>query len=421
MGLFSFKAAQKKNDPVGYTESGNDLTPARKHFRTLIERSLYRELRYNIPVVDAAITRLTSLNGTLKVYSDSDRKQRIMEDLFNTVPVRNGDFVGAITNYGVNECLSQLSSMALEQGFAVTEQVLDDRRKTVNRLQVPDALTLNFRREPMGGRSLWQQQSTGTVQIIPDDYLQTFAYEDRGGEYYSLLWNLEIVSDIILRLWQSVEKDWIRFGDPSLLVTVSGSKEADSNDIKAAFKAVSRGLNTIFTSRQEGKARDHHQELPPDVKVDQQVVGVPTQGSYSTKKNFQDDQRAFAEQLTVKTGLPGWMLNQNWSTTERLSSNQLKTVLHDAAQRQTKLLPVARKIFRNILDGQGKAGWIEGIDYWFEWDNVDIDDSLGQAQTRGENESAEKTRLENIQLRLAGGWIDDAQARAESERRPYTN
>jgi hypothetical protein len=421
LGL-DIKAPRKpKNDPAGETTVGTQAGQVRRKWNNIIERSLYRELRYNIPVIDRAIKALTLMNGTLKVYGSNDRKQRFVEDFFQNVPVRNADVLGGIVNYGVNEYLTQMSNMSFEQGFAIGEQVLDLRGRNINRIQVPDALSFSFRTEPGGKRTLWQSQFMGSRQIIPDQYIQSLAYDDRAGEYFSLLWNLEITSDIILRIWNSVEKDWVRFGDKSILAFItSEDKETELEDINKAARVLISGLKAIFAARQEGKAKDHYQALPAGVKVDQQIVGQST-GSQGEKKDFEKDNRAFMEQLTVVTGLPGWMLNQNWSTTERLSSNQLKAILHEAAQRQTKLTPLASKLMRNWLDMQGKAGWIEGEDYWLEWDNVDIDDSLGQANTRETNENAEQVRLENIDFRLAKGWISPEEAKRESERRPYTN
>lgn len=424
MKIFGFETdkAKKKSEPKGETTTGTNSGSVRRKWNNIIERSLYRELRYNLPVIDRAIRALTLMNGTLRIYASNDRKQKFIEDFFYNVPVRNADFIGGIENYGVNEYLAQMSSMAFEQGFAVGEQVPDQRGKSINRIQVPDSLSFTFRTEPGGKRTLWQSQFLGAKQIIPDQYIQSLAYDDRAGEYYSLLWNLEVTSDIILRIWSSVEKDWVRFGDKSILALIGADaeSEAEPEDIKKAAGAIISGLKSIFTARQDGKAKDHYQELPKGVKVEQQIVGE-TSGAISAKREFEKDNRAFLEQLTVVTGLPGWMLNQNWSTTERLSSNQLKAILHEASQRQTKLLPLARKVVRNYLDLQGKAGWLEGEDYWFEWDNVDIDDSKGQAETRETNETAEQVRLENIEFRAGKQWITPEEAKRESERRPYTN
>jgi hypothetical protein len=423
---YEFSKAKKKppQDQGGRTSYGNDSVGGRKRWNNIIERMLYRELRYNIPVIDVAIKKLAWLNGTLKIYGANDRKQRVLDDFFYTVPVRNADFAGAITNYGVNEYLYQLSAMSLEQGFSVGEQVRDERKKFINRLQVPDALSFSFRTEPGGKRSLWQQQFGGQQQIVPDDFVQTFAFDDRAGEYYSLLWNLEATSDILIRIWQSVEHDWIRFGVPSILLTTTADprfEELDPDSAKKAHKALSNALFSIMESREKGKTKDASQELPPGVTFDQQIVGVPTKGQYPQKRTFSDDQRVFAEQLTVVTGLPGWMLNQNWSTTERLSSNEVKMLRFESAQRQTKLLPVARKCVRNYLDSIGKAAWIESQDYYFDWDNVSFESITDQAQSRKGNEDAEKTRLENIAFRVGKEWITPEQGREESERRPYTN
>jgi hypothetical protein len=423
LGFETDKAKRtSKNDPQGETTTGIESGQVRRKWNNLTERSLYRELRYNIPVIDRAIKALTLMNGTLKVYASNDRKQRFIDEFFLNVPVRNADSLGGIQNYGVNEYLSQISNMSLEQGFAIGEMIRDIRGKNINRIQVPDALSFTFRTEPGGKRTLWQSQFMGAKQIIPDDFIQSLAYDDRGGEYYSLLWNLEVTSDVLLRIWQSVEKDWVRFGDKSILALIGaeGSADIEDDDIKKAATGIIKGMKAIFAARQLGKAKDHYQQLPKGVKVEQQIVGEPSGGT-AVKREFAETNRAFMEQLTVVTGLPGWMLNQNWSTTERLSSNQLKQILHEAAQRQTKLLPLARKAVRNWLDLQGKVAWLEGEDYWFEWDNVDIDDSKGQAETRETNETAEQVRLENIEFRVAQGWITPEEGKRESERRPYTN
>src|SRR3989304_5401065 len=112
------------------------------------------------------------------------------------------------------------------------------------------------------------------------------------------------------------------------------------------------------------------------------------------------------------------MINQHWATTERMSTNQLKVVLNDAMERQTKLTPLARKLLNQDLLIRGKAVWTEGQDYQFVWDNVDVADLESEYKALTAREQAEKARLENVEFLESHNWITPEEAKERATRKP---
>lgn len=415
------KAKKPKVEPQGQTGRNTSDPLMRKLMTTQFDRSLFRNIRFNIPIMDRSIELLAALNGTLCCEAGKDRQQRLIDDFMLNVPVMNRNMEGGVESRGFNAALYQLSDLTLEQGFGIIEAVPDDsRRRSIVRIQVPDPLTFTFRDNGDGTTSLWQSQRVGMTKITPDEFLTAFAFTDRGGVYFPILWNTEALSEQVLEMLVSLRNLWRRFGDPSMLNVVTGTKDQEAKDINNVRKILADAIDEVLEARKKGKTADAYVSLLEGMKIESHILGESNSGGSSRPRSFQEDFRAVIEQLTVKTGLPGWMLQQNWSTTERNASESLKMVLNDAARRQAALIGLGRKYLRKHLDMNGRAGWIENQDYRFYWDNVDIDDSLNQAQTKLTDEQAEAARLANIAIREEYGWITPEQAIAESNARPVS-
>ena len=102
--------------------------------------------------------------------------------------------------------------------------------------------------------------------------------------------------------------------------------------------------------------------------------------------------RQILEQLIARTGIPPFMLGLNWSSTERMSSQQadLLTTEMDAIRRT--LTPVLERICRYWLRSMG---W--GCDFSVEWDTIDLQDEVEDARAQLYLEQARKLRIETTE------------------------
>ena len=99
--------------------------------------------------------------------------------------------------------------------------------------------------------------------------------------------------------------------------------------------------------------------------------------------------RQIMEQLIAKTGLPPFLLGLNWSTTERMSTQQADILTSELWALRRTIEPAVRKICRMFLA-------MEGLDDRFEieWSDISLQDIAQEAQADLYRAQAEKYRAE---------------------------
>ena len=100
--------------------------------------------------------------------------------------------------------------------------------------------------------------------------------------------------------------------------------------------------------------------------------------------------RQILEQIISKLSIPPFLLGLNWSTTERMSSQQADILTSELEYYRRLLTPVLRKIAISFLR-------LNGIDsdVSIEWANINLQDEEALARARLYNAQAEQLELEN--------------------------
>ena len=99
--------------------------------------------------------------------------------------------------------------------------------------------------------------------------------------------------------------------------------------------------------------------------------------------------RQILEQLVAKTGLPPFLLGLNWSTTERMSTQQADLLTSELWALRRAVEPAMRKICRTYLALEGLDDRVEIL-----WDDISMQDILQEAQAELYRAQAEKCRRE---------------------------
>jgi hypothetical protein len=99
--------------------------------------------------------------------------------------------------------------------------------------------------------------------------------------------------------------------------------------------------------------------------------------------------RQILEQLIARTGIPPFMLGLNWSTTERMSSQQADIMTSELTAIRRTLTPVAEKICSLWLRMHGYA-----CDFIVEWDQINLQDDVEEARARLYDAQAKKICME---------------------------
>ena len=100
--------------------------------------------------------------------------------------------------------------------------------------------------------------------------------------------------------------------------------------------------------------------------------------------------RQILEQLIARTGIPPFMLGLNWSSTERMSSQQADMLTTEMDAIRRTLTPVVEKVCRMWLRTQGYA-----CDFEVVWDTINLQDEVEDAKAQLYLEQARQLRLGN--------------------------
>jgi hypothetical protein len=99
--------------------------------------------------------------------------------------------------------------------------------------------------------------------------------------------------------------------------------------------------------------------------------------------------RQILEQLVAKTGLPPFLLGLNWSTTERMSTQQADLLTSELWALRRTVEPALLKICKYFLALEGLDDRVEIL-----WDDISLQDITEQAKAELYHAQAEKYRTE---------------------------
>ena len=99
--------------------------------------------------------------------------------------------------------------------------------------------------------------------------------------------------------------------------------------------------------------------------------------------------RQILEQLVAKTGLPPFLLGLNWSTTERMSTQQADLLTSELWALRRTVEPMLAKVCRTYLALEGLDDRVEIL-----WDDISLQDITEQAKADLYRAQAEKARRE---------------------------
>jgi len=338
-----------------------------------VSGDFYEVLREGIPIIDAAIRRLISLNGTIKIIGDNMPLVKELEDFCLYVPVND-------MQKGIHAFLENSSNETFEQGFSISEFIATKDRKDIASLRVADSKNIIFRRNAESKAEPWYRYGVLTTssytlpgsvieQIINASYGQTVSYggveetklnldnklyfsinnENSNPYGVSIMRSLEFVAQILVTIQNSIKFSAERFGSPMYHVHRKGKFPGNADPV-AEQKKLQTDFNTIISSKLKGQTADLVTVGGTDSEVAVKVIGG--EGQILT---FDIQLRHLLEQIVSKTNLPAWLLGVYWSTTERMATLEIEAALADAKIRQFAMLPEFIRLFSTFLKLRGRT------------------------------------------------------------------
>lgn len=333
------------------------------------ERHLYRALRASVPVIDAAICKLTRLLGEFTVECGDSSAQAGLTRFLESVRVNGGQT-------GFNEFLNCYFSQLLTYGTAVGEMVLTPFGEDIAALYNADLDDLELCRDPSPlSWTVCRKTAEGPVPVPYPGLIVTALLNPPHGSGcgVSLLRGLPFVSDILLKIYHTIGVNWERVGNVRFAVTYKPT--GDPVD-RANAESHARQMAAEWSRAMESRGQVSDFVAVGDVNV--KVIGADNQILDSDVPV-----RQMLEQIVSKLGLPPFLLGFSWSSTERMSSQQADILTSEMDSYRRLLTPAIRKTCGMWLRLHGYDDSVT-----IQWDEITLQDAVDLAEARLKNAQA---------------------------------
>ena len=352
--LRPLQTGTKQNHPFGALDRYVPLSRA--------EFGLYDTIREAVPIVDAAIGKITALTGGFHVECDHPALQGALDDFMENVPVGS-------SLYGIDAFVAQHLEQLLMYGTSVGEILPTASGTTIGVLQGVPLQRLAIERDDRSGKPVICAATAGEPVPLPyQDLLVMSALNPKPGQVCgnSLLKGLPFVTGILLKIYHTIGVNFERVGNLRFAVTYKPTKEIGERGLaKERASHIAEQWQKAMGSSAAGKVSDFVAVGDVDIKV----IGADNQILDS-----QVPVRQMLEQIVAKTGIPPFMLGLSWSATERMSTQQADMLTSELWAYRRQLTPVIKKIGNLWLHLQGVSGSCRVV-----WDEISLQDEVEAA------------------------------------------
>ena len=341
------------------------------------EQQLYRAVREAVPVVDAAIYKIIRMTGGVSAECTDKTVERRLQEFLRTVPVGRGQ-------YGINAFLDCYLDSLLVCGRAVGEIVPQRDGEDIAALLCGSMEGLEIRegKHPLEF-SIWGCDERGAMRELPYQDLLLFTPfnpETESPYGVSLLRSMPFLTEILTKIYHTIGINWERCGNVRFAVTCRGGEDGRGM-AQERSEMLAQEWSRAMQEGKSGSVRDFVAVGDVDIKVigaDNQILDseVPV--------------RQILEQVVAKTGIPPFMLGLNWSSTERMSTQQADLLTTEITAIRRTLTPALERICRLWLRMHGETCGVRIV-----WDDINLQDELEEAKAALYREQARKLQLEN--------------------------
>lgn len=381
-------------------------------FEHRTQLTVLHAMRQFYPTLDAAIVFRRILEGDMMPMSDDEGLQRELQELWATVPVGYVDGAGQMR--GGDEYADLLSDAADEYGYAAGEIQLDETGRGISRLVVPNARTLSLRevdgsrQAPGGTRYQLHQLQDGRDVALTGSLVQALAFRPSSESPWPLpmAWSLVQTTEAVLRMYQSLQQAWWRYGDPSMLLGIEYDPEfaedlknervagpgGTSVEVPREVVRFKSAVEQIMAARRTGQVGDAY--VATTGKIVNEVLG---EVEASMMRYFREHTGLFDAQVVAASSVPVWM----FASIQRpgdglggsLSNNENAIAATAAHKRNAKRADIAIGVCDAHLIANGDARHLGK--YWIEHSEVNIMDQKAIEETRKLAAEAAAAHIEN--------------------------
>lgn len=369
----------KRKEPLTAAVQTAPATITNKHPFTVLDRysdssqhqwKLYKALKESVPIIDAAISKIIRLTGEFKIRCDDPEIEVLINKFIEEVPVGS-------CSLGANNFILGYLNQLITYGTAVGEIVLNSAGDNIEALYNASLEDLELKTEtsPLNLK-IYKKNKKAELSPIkcPELVIVSSLNPDPGCIYgNSVMKGLPFVSNILLKIYNSIGTNWERMGNVRFAVTYKPSSDAGD---KAYAKQRASQIAAEWSKAM--KSTDH----PSDF-IAVGDVGIKVIGADNQILDSQVPVRQMLEQIISKLSIPPFLLGLNWSTTETMSTQQAEILSNELEAYRRLLNPVIKK----ICDMWFRINGIQ-CNYKIDWNTIDLKDQVQIANARLTNARA---------------------------------
>lgn len=357
---FAVQSAVRENFLQNFLDSGIDCC----------EKELYDKLRVTVPVIDAAIIKIIRLTGGFSVISSDEKFQDRLDDFINNVPV-------GLTGKSLYTFIDNYLDSIITYGNAVGEIIINKNTGMIDGLYNGNICDIEIKcgNSPVERKYFLKNGRERILIRHPERILFTAMNPATDGMGRSILRGLPVLSNILLRIYECIGQNYERIGNVRYAVTYKPS--ADSGEraySKERAVQIAKEWADGMNSAKFGQVKDFVAVGDVDIKV----IGAENQ-----LFNTEIPVRQLLEQLISKLSIPPFLLGLNWSSTERMSSQQADILTSELEYYRRLLTPVICDIGNAFMRLSGNNSVCH-----VEWDNINLQDEKELAEARLKNAQA---------------------------------
>ena len=191
---------------------------------------------------------------------------------------------------------------------------------------------------------------------------------------------MPFLAEILMKIYSAIGTNWERSGNLRYSVICKGDENTDPAMVQERGRQVASEWAKAMEDNKNGTVRDF---------VAVGDVQIKVIGGEAPILDSEVPVRQILEQLVAKTGLPPFLLGLNWSTTERMSTQQADLLTSELWALRRTVEPAVKKICRTFL-------MLEGLDPEVEilWNDISLQDITEEAKAELYLAQAAKARKE---------------------------
>lgn len=390
MKLFKKNKSETEAAPMTYSADQGGSPYKLAANREYLESGIYDCLRANVPIIDACIGKIVRLTGDFTAYAEDERYQSLLDKFCEEVSV-------GISGRSLNTFTDMYLDSLLTYGKSIGRIYADRKSLSIQGLYVCDSSMYRICQgnTPLDKEIYCTISGKEVRAESPESILYTTLNPTpKHPDGVSILRGLPAMSEILMRIYQCIGQNFDRVGNVRYAVTYKPAADgSDRNQARDRAMEIAQAWRDGMTSAKYGTVKDFVAVGDVDIRVigaDNQIIDteIPV--------------RQLLEQLVAKLSVPPFLLGLNWSTTERMSSQQADILTSELEYYRRLLTPVLKRICDDFLrlSGSDKGSHIE-------WSTINLQDEESMAKSRLYNAQAEALELENAKLSENGKGIED--------------